>query len=114
MRPALRNRDIDRRIGEWATRGCIPMRLIPRNGTSSQIAVFDEAQRADAASPRFARPLGFDERLTLVRDEQVVHVRGMILFFREDVLEHDPRRRVIVPKITDQLLIMLDNDTLGD
>src|SRR5580704_5690459 len=61
----------------------------PSPGTA-QMAIW--AIRASAT----ARTLRVEERLPFVRDQQVVHVVGVVLFLGQDALEHDARRRILI------------------
>jgi len=47
-----------------------------------------------------------------MRDEEIVHVVGVLFLFRQDALEHQTRRRILVAEITDQLAIVIDGETL--
>ena len=47
-------------------------------------------------------------------DEQIVHVVGVVLFLREDALEHHARGRVLVGEVAHQLAVVLARDALRD
>ena len=50
----------------------------------------------------------------LVRDQEVVHVVGVLFFLRQDLLEQHARRRVLVREVADHVAVGLDRDALGD
>ena len=45
--------------------------------------------------------------------QQIMHIRRMVLLIGQNPLQHQPRRRVLVVKIIDQITIMLNRDALG-
>ena len=49
-----------------------------------------------------------------MRNQQVVHVVGVLFFLAQDVLDHGLGARIIVAEIADQLTVVIDRDPLRD
>src|SRR2546425_4034909 len=58
--------------------------------------------------------LFLEHRLSLMADEQVVHVVCVLFLLRQDSLEQHARGRVLVSEIAHHLAVRLDGDALGD
>jgi hypothetical protein len=56
----------------------------------------------------------FEHGLAFVRDQQIVHVVGMLFFNAQDLLQHGLGAGIVVAEIADQLAIMVHRDALGD
>src|SRR5207253_9951241 len=54
-----------------------------------------------------------EHRLSLMADEQVVHVVRVLFLLRQDSLEHHARGRVLVAEVAHHLAVRLDGDALG-
>ena len=46
--------------------------------------------------------------------QQIHQIVGVLFFHRQDVFQHAPRRRIIIPEVINHLAIAVDGDAFGN